>query len=553
MARVIVTYGRGWNSLAIVRSLGRRGIDVFCGEEAPFAPCFFSKYCKGHFQYPSHSSQPQAFVDFMAEKVTELAPGGDEPYVLMPVHKETFLLAEHRERFEPHIKLPVTTIENIRLTDDKGRLATLAERRGIRIPRTWQFDSVDELYRRVPELPMPLFVKVRKAAAGVGLRKVQSPEQLVTTFREFVDGFDLAPAEYPLVQEFVAGSDYCVTTLFDQGRFVAGMTYRNIRSFPRGTGAGALRETVDNPEAQEAAIRLLSPLNWHGIAQVDFRIPDGGPPYLIEVNPRFFGGLPQSIAANVDYPYLLYQVAIGEPISEQPEIDYAKRTETPIVGLLATLEEIANDENKLNQLRAVAEELKRIPAADEKRQQLRRFLDQLKTVAHPRNVRQYLCEMFEKHAGTINDVIQGDDLLPALGALYPLSLMVKHGRLSTAMLVSEQDLPGDRAHKRLRDRLKPNWSTLLLASVLFVLSVVIDSFESTRRTLGWVLGWPRHAAENVTARKGFGHEGTGASAFAFYHLLNVVYLYVLSGIILWARGRRRRGQQPASGGRRRPA
>ncbi|UCD30145.1 MAG: ATP-grasp domain-containing protein, partial [Planctomycetota bacterium] len=411
MARVIVTYGRGWNSLAIVRSLGRRGIEVFCCEEAAFAPCFFSKYCQGHFQYPSPSSEPEAFIDFMVEKVKELAPGGDEPYVLMPVHKETFLLAEHRRRLEPYIKLPVTTIENIRLTDDKGRLAKLAQDQGIRIPRTWQFDNIDDLYRRVPELPMPVFVKVRKAAAGVGLKKVNTPEEMVATFREFVDGYGLAPDQYPLIQEFIPGSDYCVTTLFNQGKCVAGMTYRNIRSFPRGTGAGALRETVHNPEAEEAAVKLLTPLRWHGIAQVDFRMPDGGPPYLIEVNPRFFGGLPQSVAANVDYPYLLYQIAVGEPLNDQPEIDYEKRTETPIVGLLATLEEIANDETKLAELKSVMEEFKRIPAAEKKRQQFQRFIDQLKAVAHPTNVKEYLRQMFEKHAGTINDVVHSDDPL----------------------------------------------------------------------------------------------------------------------------------------------
>ncbi|HUU85303.1 MAG TPA: ATP-grasp domain-containing protein [Phycisphaerae bacterium] len=536
MARVIVTYGRGWNSLATVRSLGRRGIEVYCGEEAPFAPCFFSKYCRGHFQYPSPSREPDAFVDFMAEKVKELAPDGDEPYVLMPIHKETFVLAEHRERFEPHIKLPVTTIENIRLTDDKGSLARLAEQHGIRIPRTWQFHAVDELYRRVPDLPMPVFVKVRKGAAGVGLKKVNTPEELVTTFREFVDGFGLQPEQYPLVQEFVAGEDYCVTTLFNQGTCVASMTYHNIRSFPRGTGAGALRETVPHAEAEEAAVKLLSPLNWHGIAQVDFRIPKGGPPYLIEVNPRFFGGLAQCIAANVDYPYLLYQIAIGEPIDQSvagAEIDYEKRTETPIVGLLATLEEIANDEAKLAELRAVADEFKRIPAADGKRRQFQRFLDQLKAVASPTNVRDYLRQMFEKHTDTINDVVHADDPLPGLGVLYPLALMVKHGTLSTAVLVSEQELPGRRPRKGLRDRLRPNWATLILTGVLFILSVVIDRFEPTRQWLGWLLGWPRHAAEAVG-----GQDGSGTS-FAFYHILNFVYLYILSAVILWLRGRPR--------------
>ena len=108
MARAIVTYGRGWHALAVTRSLGRQGIEVYCGEEASFAPCFFSKYCRDSFQYPSVAGEPDQFIEFMIEKVQELKPPGDEPYVLMPVHKETWLFAKHRERFEPYISLPLS-------------------------------------------------------------------------------------------------------------------------------------------------------------------------------------------------------------------------------------------------------------------------------------------------------------------------------------------------------------------------------------------------------------------------------------------------------------
>jgi hypothetical protein len=218
-----------------------------------------------------------------------------------------------------------------------------------------------------------------------------------------------------------------------------------------------------------------------------------------------------------------------------PAVDYEKRTETPIIGLLATLEEVANDEAKLAELRTLAEEFKRIGVADLKRQQFQRFLEQFKTVTRPASVREYLRGMFEKHVGTINDVFDADDPLPALGALYPLALMLKHGKLSTAMLVSEQELSAERAGKRLRDYLRPNWSTLLLTGVLFVLSVAIDHFEFPTAWLGQLLGWPRHAAEAVAGR-----EAGGGAAYAFYHLLNFVYLYVLGAIILWLRRRWRR-------------
>lgn len=398
--RAIVTFGRGWNALAVVRSLGRQGIEVFCGEEEGFAPCFYSKYCAGHFRYPSPSCQPAAFLDFMERKVRELAPGGDIPYVLMPVHTETYLFAEHRTRFEPHIKLPLTSIENIRQVEDKGRLSELAQRMGVRTPRNWTFHSIEELHRCVSDLPMPAFVKLREATAGIGVRRATSPEELVSAFEEFVKGYDLKPVDYPIVQGLAEGEDYCVTVLFDHGQCVASMTYHNLRTFPKQTGPGCLREAAAQPEAERVAIDLLKALGWHGIAELDFRIPRDGPPLLIEINPRFFGGLPQCLAAGVDYPHMLYQIAIGQPIGSRPSVDYSKRTETPLVAKLATLRKIIGDRTQRRQWRT----------------------------------------MIRQHRGTIDDVICRDDPWPALGILYPIGLLLKHGRVSPALLVSEREL-----------------------------------------------------------------------------------------------------------------
>jgi predicted ATP-grasp superfamily ATP-dependent carboligase len=231
MARVILTYSRGWHSLAICRSLGRQGIEVYCGEESPFAPCFFSKYCTGHFQYPSVSDDPDAFIEVLLEKVKELKPPADEPYVLMPVHKETWLIAARRELFEPHISVPLTSYENMVRTHDKGKLALLAEKLDIAIPGTRQFRSLDDVYRGIPAMQFPVFLKMRAAAAGVGLKKCKTPEELTASFRQFVDGYELQPEDYPLVQDFIPGEDYCHTALYNHGEQIACMTYHNIRYF----------------------------------------------------------------------------------------------------------------------------------------------------------------------------------------------------------------------------------------------------------------------------------------------------------------------------------
>jgi predicted ATP-grasp superfamily ATP-dependent carboligase len=502
MARAIVTFSRGWHALAITRSLGRQGIEVYCGEEAPFAPCFFSRYCTGSFQYPSVADDPEGFIDFLVEKVKELKPPGDEPYVLMPVHKETWLIAKHRERFEPYINVPLTSLENMEQTHDKGRLALLAEEMGITIPGTQQFTSIDDLYRALPEIEFPVFLKVREGASGVGLKKCDTPEDLTSTFRKFVDGYNLQPDEYPLVQQFVQGEDYCCTMLFNRGKKVASMTYHNVRAFPRQTGAGALRETVAMPEAEEAAEEILARLDWHGMAEIDFRKADDGPAYLIEINPRFFGGLPQAIAANVDYPHLLFQIASGQTIDESPEVNYAARTEAPIVGLLATLDEIAHDDRVLDRLRNVRAELGVLGHSNVEDVRLKPLWDAIKQAANPSDIKGYLREIFAKHEGTINDVLQSDDPRPAMGMLFPLALMLKHGKLSMGVLTSEADIDADRPRRRFRDMLmQPTWRVLLVTAALYAISVFTTNYELTSGNLGLLFGWPEALFDGIDVGK----------------------------------------------------
>lgn len=532
MPRAIVTYARGWQALSVVRSLGKQGIEVICAEEAPFAPCFFSRYCTDHFQYPSFADDPEAFLDCIVEKVEEYRPDDDE-YVLMPIHKETWLFAEHRDRLEPHVRMAVTSHENMRRTHDKGSLATLAQELDIRIPPTIQPQSMDELYRSVPEIELPAFVKVREGASGVGIKRVKTREELVSVFRKFVDGYGLEPGEYPLVQQGVPGTDHCTTVLFDRGRCVARMTYRNVRQFPRETGASALRETVDAPQAEDAAIRLLSHLDWHGIAEVDFRIEEDGTAHLIEVNPRFFGGLPQCIASNVDYPHMLFRIACGEEITEPPEVRTDVRTETPVISLLATIDDIAHDEERLEKLRRLKKELRAPLREDLEDVEPRRILDALKDAADPRDLKAYLQGQFEKNIGAIDDIIQKDDPLPSLGFLYPFALMLKHGKVSMGTLTSEAELAEEKPRRSFRKMIRaPSWRAMALAVLLFALTTFLSSWDVTAGNVGLVLDWPKQLMDHLlgattdtsTLLGAFKHTTTNALTFLFLYLVSALLL-----------------------------
>jgi len=437
--KAIITFARGWQTLVATRSLGRRGVAVVTGDEYAMTAASFSRYSVADFRYPNPTKEPEAFLDTLEEVVLEHKPDDGTPYVLMPIHKETYLIARHRERFEPHIRVPVPQIEHIEQVHNKGTLAAYAIRCGLPTPQTWMPGSHDQFLSIAPQVKLPAFVKLREAASGVGIRKVDTLEELMATFDEFVEHFKLKEGDYPIIQQGVPGNDYCVTTLFDHGKMVASMTYRGLRAFPAERGATVMRETVEAPEMERIAAELLGSLGWHGVAQLDFRW-EGTPettPYLIEVNPRFFGGLIQSVESGWDYPWLLFQLASQGRIDAVQTTRTDVRTETPVLAFFATLQEITESEGHMAALRDSWQDVKQEFRTGSKRQSLRKLLHSIKEYGDVKARARKVKRLLEDHKDNIYDVLSKDDPLAALGVLYPLAVFLRHGKVNLELITGE--------------------------------------------------------------------------------------------------------------------
>ncbi|UCD50574.1 MAG: ATP-grasp domain-containing protein [Phycisphaerales bacterium] len=439
VGKAIITFARGWQTLVATRSLGRRGVEVVTGDEYAMTAASFSRYSVADFRYPNLTKEPEAFLDTLEKVVLEHKPEDDTPYVLMPIHKETYLIARHRERFEPHMRVPVPQIEHIEQVHNKGTLAAYAMQRGLPTPQTWMPESIARFESMASEVELPAFVKLREAASGVGIRKVDTTEELKLTFAEFVEHFKLKEPDYPIIQQGVPGKDYCVTTLFDHGKMVASMTYRGLRAFPAERGATVMRETVEAPEMERISAELLGSLGWHGVAELDFRW-EGTPeatPYLIEVNPRFFGGLIQSVESGWDYPWLLFQLAARGHIDPVQETRTDVRTETPILAFFATLQEITESEGHMAALRASWQDVKQEFRTGSKRQSLRKLLHSVKEYGDVKARARKVRRLLEDHKDNIYDVLSRDDPLAALGVLYPLAVFLRHGKVNLELITGE--------------------------------------------------------------------------------------------------------------------
>jgi predicted ATP-grasp superfamily ATP-dependent carboligase len=360
----------------------------------------------------------------------------------MPFHKETYLIARHRARFEPLIKFAIPTIEQILQVDDKGTLARLCQERQLPIPETIVADSAEEFRQRAEAFSYPAFVKVRRSAAAVGVKQVHNAADAVKAADEFANRYHLPATEYPLLQAAVLGDDYCTTFLFDHGQPRATMTYHNLRTYPVKSGTGVLRETVDAPAMERTGASLLGSLGWHGVAEVDFRWQGGAAePLLIEVNPRFWGGLPQSVVTGWDYPWLLFRLAVDGTVAPVDPHSSELKTETPVMAMLATLEEIAADNDRFEAMRKAYHEWRATSGPSHRFHSLRDLFEGLKHAVDVKQRWQHAKTLLEDHRNTVSDVWSWHDPMAALGVLYPLAVFMKNGKVSTELLVSEEPVP----------------------------------------------------------------------------------------------------------------
>ncbi|HMJ12887.1 MAG TPA: ATP-grasp domain-containing protein [Polyangiaceae bacterium] len=435
---MIVTYSRSWQALAAIRSLGRRGVEVIAADEYAITPGGMSRHALASFQYPGPGQDSQAFLDGLSAAVDEYAPGPGVPYVLMPIHQESYLIAAARERFEGRIAVPLASVEQFDLVRHKGRLARYAEARGFAVPKTWTPANLEELEAQLASITYPAFLKVPASAAGVGIQRVESAEELRQRFSEMIEETGPGEDQTPIVQEAVDGEDLCVTGLFNQGSLRASMTYRNVLTFPRVHGPGVVRETVSAPKLERLAAKLLGEIRWHGMAQVDFRWTgkEEDPAYLIEINPRFFGGLLQSIESGVDYPWLLFQMAVNGDVAPPDNVAIGNRTEAPVAGLIATLSEFLEREPDLGRLESAWSAAKRSFERGHAWSAARELFAGLTESVDVEGRLERVRELLEQNESNVSMLFDADDPLPVLGLVYPLAVFVRHGKLSADVLSS---------------------------------------------------------------------------------------------------------------------
>ena len=124
-----------------------------------------------------------------------------------------------------------------------------------------------------------------------------------------------------IIQEMIEGSgkhQFSFACLCVDGQPVASLTARRTRQYPIDFGySSSFVETIQIPEIETSAKRLLSKLRYSGVAELEFKYDLKDNEYkLLDLNPRFWTWHSLGARAGVDFPHLLWKVANDQPIEE---------------------------------------------------------------------------------------------------------------------------------------------------------------------------------------------------------------------------------------------
>ncbi len=306
-----VTFGWCRTAYAFVHSLGRRGIAVHVGDASRLAMSRASRYCHSFSLLPRPYVEPRRYFQATCQALRRTGAR-----VLLPTHEEAKLFVRWREELPPGTCVALPELPDYELAEDKERAIALAASVGCPVPRSRAVTDLAELAGIAGELGWPVIVKTRLGNSAKGVCLAHDPKELETRYRALIEQFRLPRPRWPFLQEFLPGEAVGVCMLFDRGepRAVFGERYLRCKA-PGRFGTSTFREAYQDGTVFGHATAVMRKLNWHGLVHLDFVADREGVLRLIEINPRPWGAIMLAVQAGVDFPYLAYQLAAGEPLS----------------------------------------------------------------------------------------------------------------------------------------------------------------------------------------------------------------------------------------------
>jgi predicted ATP-grasp superfamily ATP-dependent carboligase len=311
-----IVIGDDYRSLGVVRSLGRKGVRVWVLRD-DHNLAHWSRFCERTLPWPDGGER--AKVAHLLDLAHRHALEG---WMLFPTEDQTAaLIARNREALGEHYRLSILADwETLQWTYDKRLTYKLAAELGLQHPRTWYPAGREEVLRFDGVFPAILKPAISGPLNSFTISKAWPARDLKTLVARYDEACAVVDPSLIMIQEVIPGSgesQFSYAALCKNGRPLASLVARRTRQWPIDFGrASTYVETVDAPEVEENARLVLAALGFSGVVEVEFkRDPRDGTYRLLDINPRVWGWHTLGRRAGVDFPWLLWNMVSGAPIT----------------------------------------------------------------------------------------------------------------------------------------------------------------------------------------------------------------------------------------------
>ena len=293
--------------LAVVRSLGSKGIEV---DVCPFdhsSIALRSCYIKSIFSLPPYSYDAQDWLELFIRLLSQnhydlIIPCSDQ--FIIPIMTHIDQLSEYR-----------FAIPNKKAYDyfyDKFQTRELAIDCNVPIAPGRLLNENDDSNTLILEFGLPLIIKPRCSFSLDTLYSRNRVHVLKTKKDVELLLYRIRKHDDYLVEGYFLGEGAGISILACEGEVLLSFQHQRVHEPPDGGGSSYRKSVTLDPELGECVAALAKKADLTGVSMFEFKINSKTKDaVLVEANARFWGSLPLAVGAGIDFPYHLFRLLVN--------------------------------------------------------------------------------------------------------------------------------------------------------------------------------------------------------------------------------------------------
>ena len=329
---VLVTSCRGADqgAMSVIRTLGRRGVQVSVLSDSDRCLTRHSRYCASFTCLPNYTLDPHGTLEWLLDWA---ARRPTVPVLFPTADPDLKLLTQLRPFWDGHFRHFLGRPDIVESLMDKVRFMDLAAKHEMPVPVTYALERHSRFVTLSERLSYPVVLKPGHPGAWTHpeIQKiVRYRKALIVGSSDALRGYVEAIRPWSddlIIQECIVGPDehhYSAHAFVRQdGEPLALFTGRKLRVHPPFAGSGCFVRSVRVPELVDLTLEILKQIRYRGIAVLNFKQDVRTGRFLLhEINPRISQWNILGAASGVDVAWAAYADASGlavSPMREQTE------------------------------------------------------------------------------------------------------------------------------------------------------------------------------------------------------------------------------------------